>query len=352
LNDLVEELSKRDNKVFVLTYKPLSFQTKWKVFEKEENISILRLPWFTGLFYKLVKNPILEFLYLTPGLFVATPFVLVFYNPEVVHTHGLVAGFIGVFWGRIFDKRVITTTHSIYNFPKKGIYRNFAKWIFEKSHHVLTLSKQSKKEIEGLGINPSKITAFTYWVDLDKFKPTANAKNKLGWNKKFVVLFVGRLVEEKGLLVLLKAAIKWNKNITLAIIGAGPLELEVKRSQEINKNIIFLGKVDNEKLSLYYSAADLLIVPSISEEGFGRVILESLACGTPVVGSSRGAIPEAIDKSVGELINVSVIGVRKVIEYYFNNKNILKVIRGNTRNYATRKYNCKNANEIYAIYRI
>jgi glycosyltransferase involved in cell wall biosynthesis len=350
LNDLVEELSKRGNKVFVLTYRPLSYRTEWKIFEEKNDVSILRLPWFTGLFYKLVTNPILEFLYLLPGLFVTTPFVLIFFNPKVVHTHGLVAGFVGVFWGKVFGKRVITTTHSIYNFPGGGAYRNFAKWVFNKSNRVLTLSKQSKNEIEKLGVESGKISVFTYWIDLNKFKPVKNAKGRLMWKDKFVVLFVGRLVEEKGVLVLLEAAKGWDENITLAIIGTGPLEAEVKHYSSTIKHITYLGKVDNSELPLYYSAADLLIVPSTSEEGFGRVILESLACGTPVVGSNRGAIPEAIDESVGRLINISSKNINEVVEYYFKHRRMLLLKASNAREFSLKRYSINNIRKILSVY--
>src|SRR3989304_9705455 len=116
LSDLVSALIKRNNRVFVLTYKPLTAMVKAKIFEKEGNLEILRILWIAGFFYKLVNKPILEFLYLIPGLFIATPIVLLIKQPDVVHSHGLVAGFIAVFWGKIFKIRVVTTTHSIYHF--------------------------------------------------------------------------------------------------------------------------------------------------------------------------------------------------------------------------------------------
>src|SRR3989344_4281106 len=177
LDDLVNALIKRKYKVFVLTYKPLVTETTWKLYEKTKNLEILHLPWLAGYFYKFVNNPLIEFLYLVPGLFLATPFVLLSFKPEVIHSHGLVAGFVAVFWGKLFGKRVITTTHSIYNFPLRSkdlrvgnLYRNFAKFIFENSDKALTLSQQSAKEIEKLGINKEKIKVFTYWIDLTKFK--------------------------------------------------------------------------------------------------------------------------------------------------------------------------------------
>lgn len=352
-DDLIKVLDEDGYKTWVLTYKPLTTDIFARFLEtKGKNIRIFRLPVLRGFFYRFVHTPFLEFIFLFPGLFFFLPFLLLTRckNVKTIHTHGLIAGFVGVFWGRLFGKRVITTTHSIYNFPGKGLYRSFASLIFGRSNHILTLSKQSKEEIEKLGIDPKKISVFTYWIDLKKFKPIERAKEKLGWNNKFVVLFVGRLVEEKGVSVLLESVKEWNRNITLVVVGIGPLEFKVKVSQEIDKNIVFIGRVDNEVLPFYYSAADLLIMPSISEEGFGRVILESLACGTPVVGSNRGAIPEAMDETVGSLIDPAPDNITKTVENLYKNSDKLRKLSENARKYAERKYSEKNALTIIKQY--
>lgn len=356
LSDLVGEIVKRGHNVFVLAYRPLMTKASWKILEKNNSLTIFRIPWFPGMFYKLVKNPLLEFIYLFPGLFFVTPFLILFVNPDIIHAHGIVAGFIGVFWGKAFGKRVVLSTHSIYNFSEKGLYRNFVKSILIRSDKVLTLSRQSKKEIINLGIDAGKVQVFTYWIDLKKFKPTSNEqkainKKKLRWKDKFIVFFVGRLVEEKGVLVLLEAAREWNKNIKLVIVGTGPLEERIKNQELRIKNLEFLGSVDNNKLPLYYSVADVVIVPSIHEEGFGRVILESLACGTPVIGSNRGAIPEAMDETVGRLIDINPMNVKNAVEYFYKNSGKLQKLSENTRNFAEKRYSEKNVETIIEMYK-
>jgi glycosyltransferase involved in cell wall biosynthesis len=333
---------------------PLITKADWKLWERRGYLEILRLPWLPGLFYKFVGRPVLEFLYLVFGLFLVCPFVIFWQNPDVIHSHGLVAGFVAVFWGKIFGKRVITTTHSVYNFPKKGLYRNFAMWIFGGSDRVLCLSKQSKKEIESLGINPEKVKTFTYWVDLSKFKvqdSKSDSKKKVGWSGyKFVVLFVGRLVEEKGILVLLQATKKWNRDIVLVIAGTGPLEKTIEDSKSEISNLVYLGKIDNDMLPLYYSAADIVIVPSIHEEGFGRVILESLACGTPVIAANRGAIPEAMNETVGKLINVSPESIKKEVESFYKNSSKISELAKNARLFSEERYSERNVEEIIRSY--
>ena len=345
-DDFLRAAEKRGLYTTVLTYQPISSHIRGKTIEKEKGWVIYRLPVVSGYFYKLVEKPILEFLYLVPGLFMATPFLLLVKNIDVIHAHGLIAGFVGVIWGKIFHKRVVVSTHSIYHFPSSGIYHKFAKFIFSSAHAVLCLSKQSVEEVIQLGVTKEKVKQFTYWIDLDVFKKIPNSKKILGWKEKFVVLFVGRLIPEKGVRQLLDASSLWNENITLAIAGVGPLEAEIKKHAKKSRNIKFLGNISNDRLPLYYCAADILIVPSVHEEGFGRVILESLACGTPVVASNRGAIPEALDKSVGVLIHVTPQNIVKIVDDLYKNSKKIQKMSMVTRRFVDKRYSEKNIDTI------
>lgn len=350
LSDLVRYLDKRGWKVFVLTYCPLNTKAKWKMHEKINNVSILRIPWFAGLFYKLTRFPILEFIYLLPGLILFTPIVILFYKPIVIHAHGLVAGSIAVFWGKIFRIQTIISSHSIYGFPKKGLYVKFVKLIFRNSDHLLGLSQPAVSEIKNLGIPQEKVSKFTYWIDMKKFKKNPNAKAKLHWENKFIVLFVGRFIPEKGIKDLLESSLLWDKKITLAIAGVGPMEEEIKKYALKNKQILLLGAVDNSYLPLYYSASDILIVPSTGDEGFGRVIIEAVACELPVIGSNRGGIPEAMDNSVGKLIDVTPKNIAQAVSYFYKNPSKLASLSRNARNFAVQKYSEKNAEDIIKFY--
>lgn len=352
--DFIKSAVERKIKITVLTYQPLTISKFAPLIELGKNFVIFRLPVIRGLFYKWVGKPMLEFLYLVPGLFLATP-VLLLFKPDlkVIHAHGLIAGFVGVFWGKIFRKKIIISTHSVYNFPKSGVYKKFASWIFKNSDMNLGLSEKSVEEIKNLGVNDKKVNKFTYWVDLNKFSvlDKKRAKNQLGIKDKFVVLFVGRLVEEKGIKPLLQAAKKFMPGITLLIIGTGPMEDLVKKaSTKEKKKIVYVGKIENQDLPLYYNGADVTIIPSTHEEGFGRVILESLACGTPVIGANRGAIPEAMDETVGRLIDITSANISQIINFFYNNRANLKKLSENSRKYAIKKYSEKNAEIIINQY--
>jgi glycosyltransferase involved in cell wall biosynthesis len=351
LEDLTKALVKRNWNVSVLTYKPLTAKVSAPMFEKFQGANVIRIPWASNIFYKLVNKPALEFLYLFPGLFISIFILLIFKgsNFKIIHAHGLVAGFVSVIWGKLFGKRVIVSTHSVYSFPEKGAYRSLAKFILQNAYLCSALSKQAAEEIVALEIDPKKVGVFTYWIDLDTFKRIPKAKQKLDW-KDFNVLFIGRLVPEKGIRELIESSRTWDPKIFLNIAGTGPLAEEVKREADKNNHLNFLGPIDNNKLAMYYSAADILIVPSTHEEGFGRVILESLACETPVIGSNRGAIPEAMDESVGKLINVNPGNIKNAIEDLYKNPKKLKNLQARTRVFVMKRYSEKNVEEIISSY--
>lgn len=350
LKDLIDSLIKRDWKVFVLAYQPLSTQTPWKIWENFHHLTILRIPWVRGFFEKLVYYPPLEFIYLVPVLFFITPFVIFIFRPDVIHAHGLSAAVSAVFWGKLFNVRVVVSLHSLYSFSRKGFYHDFVKFILRNSDFVLSLSKKSNQEVRSLGIDSNRSGVFTYWIDLDKFRRIYDAKKKLGWEGKFIVLFVGRLIPEKGIDILLESVKSWNKRINLVIIGSGPMAQKVANLASKMKLVNFLGKIDQDKLSLYYSAADCVIIPSTSEEGFGRVIIESLACGTPVVGSNQGAIPEAMDETVGKLIEVTTENIKDTIEYFYHHPKDLTKLSQRARKFAERRYAEKNVEDINKAY--
>ena len=354
LTDLVEGLAKKRHTVFVLTYRPLVKKAPWKFLDKQKkNITIVRLPWIPGFFYKFVTSPIIEFLYLVPGLFFATPVCLVINNPDVIHAHGLVAGFIGVFWAKIFRKRVVVSTHNLYHFPASGLYHNFAKWIFSNASVTICLSDQSVEEIKKLGVPSEKVKRFIYWVNVDLFRPMDKEKIKRELNLAypFIILFVGRLIEIKGVRELINAGKDVSNAVKIVIAGDGPMHDEVeKAAQKRDGKIIFIGAIDNKKLPIYYNAADAVIIPSTHDEGFGRVILEALSCGIPVIGSNRGAIPEAMDETVGRLITVTPKNIAQAIMTLQKNKQLLAKLSKNARTFAVKRYSEKNIDIILSTY--
>ena len=140
------------------------------------------------------------------------------------------------------------------------------------------------------------------------------------------------------------------KKIFLVVSSVGPLKTLVEKYTRKFKNISYVGGLSQDEVALYLSASDLLIVPSTHEEGFGRVILESLACGTPVIGASRGAIPEAMDESVGKLIEITPENIKIAVEYFYENPVKLDQLSKNCRQFAVKKYSEENVETIIDSY--
>lgn len=353
LKDLIDELIKANWQVVVLTYQPLHTQVLGKWVEQKENLTIYRLPTLKGLFYKFLEIPMLEFIFLEPLLFIATPLVLLKY-PElnVINGQGLIAGFSAAFWSKIFKKRFIVSAQSVYEFPKKGLYRRVSHWIFTAADKVIAISAQAAKSIKDLDISENKIKLYTNWEDSNLFIPIDKnkAKKQVGFSNQFAVSFFGRLVEEKGVRQLLESLKFTNKNIRFAIYGEGPLLNLVLKAEKENRNLIYMKTISPDELPLHYSASDIVIVPSISEEGFGRVAAGALLCGTPVIASNRGALPEVVNNSVGKIINPTSNEIAKAVNYYYLNKPALKKCASNARRYAILKFSEKNAEAIISTF--
>lgn len=355
LKDLIDELIKDNWKIIVLTYQPLNTPVLGKWIETSKDLRIYRLPSFRGLFYKLLKYPVLEFIFLEPLLFIITPIILLL-NPDisVVNGQGIIAGFSASFWSKIFNKRYVVAAQSVYHFPKKGLYRQISRWIFNSANKIIAISTQTKKDIESLGVSSNKIIIYTNWENEDNYIPINKdkAKNKLGFKDKFIVSFFGRLVEEKGVNVLLAAIELCKLPIIFLIYGEGPLKESVHVAQKNNKKILYMGTVQPQELSIHYSAADLVVMPSLHEEGFGRVAAGALFCGTPVVASNRGALPEVVDERVGKIINPTATEIARAINFYFLNKAALRKCALNARKYALLKFSEKNAKAIISTFQV
>lgn len=355
LKDLIDELIKKDWKVIVLTYQPLNTPVLGKWVETSNNLTVYRLPILRGIFYKLLKAPVLEFLFLEPLLFIATLLVLLRHiNIQIVNAQGTIAGFSASFWTKIFRKRYVVSAQSVYNFPKEGLYRLVCRWIFKSADKVIAISAQSKKDIESLDVTPDKVQLYTNWENSDFFKPQNKeiAKRKVGFEDKFVVSFFGRLIEEKGIKMVIEAIKLADKKITFAIYGEGPLVDEVKKATQTNRNVFYKGIITPDNLPLHYSAADVVLMPTLNEEGFGRVAAGALFCGTPVIASNRGALPEVVNNSVGKIINPTPLEIAKAVNFYFVNRQTLKKCSHNARPYALGKFSRKNAEDIIKTFKI
>ena len=207
-------------------------------------------------------------------------------------------GVAAVLLGKYFRKPVVITAlgtdiNLILRYP---IARRLMRWAGEQSAAMITVCDALKTEMVKFGMDGSRITAMRNGVDLELFRPVDREKTrkKLGMDH-FTLLSVGHLEPLKGHehIVLALAELP---DVRLMIAGSGPggkkLEVLAKRAGVADR-VTLLGPLPQDSLRDYYGAADALVLAS-SREGWANVLLEAMACGTPVVASSVGGTPQVV----------------------------------------------------------
>ena len=176
--------------------------------------------------------------------------------------------------------------------------------VYRRAREIVVLSGAFKRIlVERYRIPPWRITVIPPGADLERFQPGVRAEARAELrlpDDAWIALAVRRLVPRTGVDLLLDAwagMLRTTANALLLVGGKGPLRpaLEARAHQlGLGDSVRFLGKVSEEQLPVYYRACDVSVVPSLSLEGFGLVVLEALASGTPVIASDTGGLPEAL----------------------------------------------------------
>ncbi len=162
---------------------------------------------------------------------------------------------------------------------------------------LVAVSAALGQKLVDLGAAQHKLKVLRNGVDLEKFCPGNRTEVREKFNiDSSLLLSVGNLVELKGHDLTIRA-MRLMPDARLMIAGAGPLESDLKKladSEGVADRVIFLGSIDQANLPAFYRAADVLVLAS-AREGMANVLLESLACGTPVVASDIPGMGEVID---------------------------------------------------------
>lgn len=170
------------------------------------------------------------------------------------------------------------------------------------SSRVICISRNIYRMAQRFEVDEEKLAYVPLGIDLDLYRPgdRGAAKQAAGLDGKIVVLFVGQLVEGKGARYLLKAMASIDRGllsrITLVIVGGGPDRSMLQRmSQELGLggHVRFEGRMPPAEVLKWYRAADMFVLPSLSE-GRPTVINEAMACGCAIVASDISGIPEQV----------------------------------------------------------
>lgn len=181
--------------------------------------------------------------------------------------------------------------------PQHAMPRKLIQWAAKHAQASIGVSSALTQSMVHLGVPSATLMTMPNGVDLARFdiQPQAAARAALGWPEVSTLVFVGNLVENKGPHVAIEAMVQLPE-FRLVIAGEGPQRqvLEALAQQhQVTDRVQFLGRVEQNQLARCYSAADILVLPS-AREGWPNVLLESMACGTPVVATKVGGIPEII----------------------------------------------------------
>ncbi len=236
------------------------------------------------------------------------------FQPDVIHSQHLwITPFAALQTGIPY----VITAHGtdLMGFRKDKRYHQFALDGAKNASRIITISRQVHNDAlklfslpeDKFYLNPNGFdSSIFYPKNIDKY----HLKEKFGLEEdaEKIVSFVGKFTNFKGIDLLIKAArIVTDKipKVTFAFAGDGELMgkmIKLRKELEL-ENVHFLGHQTQEDVASLYSAADVSVVPSRIEP-FGLVAIEALACGTPVVATNAGGLPDFINEKVGKLIEM------------------------------------------------
>ena len=240
---------------------------------------------------------------------------------DAVHSHYWLSGCIGSKAGACWDVPHLTTFHTLglmKNKAGKGLHEPELRIAAEKlvarscSRILVGTAREQNNLVRHYHVPASRIGIVPCGVDLKLFRPLNRhaARRSLGYApQEKIVLYVGRFDPLKGISRVLEAvSLLRHLSVRFVIVGgdgqANPEMLRLRalvREFSLDGAVQFAGRVEQSSLPLYYSAADLFVMPSLYES-FGIVALEALACGTPVISTPVGAMDSIIRENVNGCI--------------------------------------------------
>lgn len=310
----VFELEKRLAKDFEIHILAPHFKGARK-YEELEGLKIHRFQYFWpsnfqkvcyggGMLPNIKKNPLLVLqlpLLIIAGIF-SMRSIIKKEKIYLIHAHWVIPGGLTAILYKIFLNKnvaVFITAHSSYYKKVFSFYPLdvFYGWIVNKSAITVTVSKDMERKLSRVTGIKHKIISMG--VDSSLFIPNSPNRNI---TKKYgvdLMLFVGRLVESKGihfLIEVIKELAKIKPKTTLLVIGKGTDELSLQKKikkYNLSKNVYLLGAVSHKKLVLFYQSAKIFIAPS-KAESFGLVFAEAMMCECLVIGSDLESISDII----------------------------------------------------------
>lgn len=296
--------------------------------ETLEGLHVIRFPYFIrsqenlashggGILNRLRANP-LNYRLVPPfliGQLWALVRLLRHDDWDLIHAHWLIPqGLVALLARRLARRPVplVCTSHGGDLFALRGRpFRALKRAVLSASRRISVVSRAMRDEVLTLGIDPDKVAVIPMGVDLsERFTPDPRIPREQNQ-----LLFVGRLVEKKGVGFLLRAIpriLLAYPDTRLIIVGGGPLETELRalaESLSISDHVDFKGMVSQADLPAFYRRATLFVAPFLvadggDQEGFGLVLVEAMGCGCPVICGDVPAVRDIVlDDNTGVVVN-------------------------------------------------
>jgi len=375
--NIAQELIKEGHEVFVIDidcqkdYTDYPFQRRTIMCAKDNDLDLdldldfdFNFPCFTthprslNTYYNITDDQVEKYV---QTFIRVTKDVVAEFKPDIIHAQHL---WITPYAALKSGVPYVVTVHGtdLMGFKKDKRYHKYASEGAKNAAKIITISRQVHNDtLELYKLPEEKLKLNPNGFDDDMFRPKSITKKEI--SEKFgidtipekLVSFVGKFTDFKGIDILIKAARKVTDEIpevVFALAGDGQLMLQMKQLKAELKlnNVYFLGHQTQENVASLFSAADVSVVPSRIEP-FGLVAIEALGCGTPVVATNAGGLPDFINNKVGQLVKMEDVEAlsEAVIEELKNNT---KLTKGKyAREYAVENYSWKktlrNVIEIY-----
>lgn len=267
-------------------------------------------------------------------------------KPDIIHLHDR-PQFVKIFRSLHPSAKIILHIHQLSAMEERNLW---APFLYDSIDAFVGPSSFLAGQIKELfPAIAKKVYSVPNGVDLGQFRPfwdngplRASVRKRLNVQGRRVFLYVGRLVENKGVDIVLEAfarlvAEKEGDEALLVICGGkGFSSTEVTPYMEklfvsakvLGDKVVFMGYVEHKKIYEYYTAADVLLIPSRVEEGFGMIAIEAMASGLPVIVSCQGALPEVVRDGIDGIVvpTCSVDGFYQAMKRYLDDPGIFAVM--------------------------
>ena len=259
---------------------------------------------FRKSIYAKIQLPLLY----TAMFFKAKKFVP---DTDIIHAQWSLTALVGIFLKKIYKKPLVLTERgsSLNAAIEHSITKKVLVWMLKKCDYITANNFEQIEIIKRLGFTEN-VKAVPNGMDIEKFAPGDKLKSRetLGLPlQKKIILYVGWLVEKKGMRFLLESSleiIKKYPDILYVLVGGG-LELQNYRKyvseNGLEEYVLFTGAKLPDEIPRYMNAADIFVLPSLCE-GRPNVIPEAMACGLPVIATEVNGTPEIIRNGVDGIL--------------------------------------------------